>query len=377
MKQTCSRFLEGRYTLGVTFTDKQGMNMRGWLQSVLVAMSLLPVSAWANPFASLSVLPSAETSATGKTLYTLEDGDYVEPLFSPDSHYLAFAREASESPAEPMEIQALDLKNLHVKKLLDAKASREFAARKSFVAGFVWKNPRTLKASISDGDVNGIDLIFDVESGKLIERKPISLADEAPGREGALISEFSAAFPSIPPPVLENALTNGFNVGNRKYVVQKNYWKQDNHVWFLDAGRKEMVKLIDIPDVWIYSLRGAFASGNSLILLVAYGQEAYLVRHAGGKLELLYRFPVKNYQQTGMRVEHSRGDRVLFQISTGASYEKRNNYFFVYDNARLKKIRDTDAIYDLDVDSSGKLVCFSQWKDNKRKLVVKELKEIR
>lgn len=376
MKQTCSRFLEGRYTLGVSFTGIQGMNMRRWLRSVLVAISLVPVSTWANPFASLSVLPSGETSATGKTLYTLEDGDYVEPLFSPDSRYLAFAREASESSAEPMEIRALDLKNFHVKKLLDAKASREFAA-KSFIAGFMWKNSRTLKATISDGDVNGIDLIFDVESGKLIERKPISLADDAPGRESALISEFSAAFPSIPPPVLENALTNGFNVGNGKYVVQKNYWKQDNHVWLLDAGRKEMVKLIEIPDVWIYSLRGAFASGDALILLVAYGQEAYLVRYVGGKLELLYRFPVKNYQQTGMRVEHARGGRVLFQINTGASYEKRNNYFFAYDNARLKKIRDTDAIYDLDVDSSGKLVCFSQWKDNQRKLVVKELKEIR
>ena len=161
MKQSCSRFLEDRYTLGVRFTGNHGIYLRRWLRSVLLAMSLLPVSAWANPFASLPVLPSGETSATGKTLYTLDDGDYVEPLFSPDSHYLAFAREGSESRAEPMEIEALDLKNLHVKKLLDVLASSEFAAYKSFVAGFVWKTPGTLKASISDGDVNGIDLIFD------------------------------------------------------------------------------------------------------------------------------------------------------------------------------------------------------------------------
>ena len=75
-----------------------------------------------------------------------------------------------------------------------------------------------------------------------------------------------------------------------------------------------------------------------------------------------------------MRVEHAQGDRVLFQITTGASYEKRNNLFFVYDNAKLKRIRDADAVYDLDVDGAGKLVCFSQWKDGKRRLALKELK---
>ncbi len=348
------------------------MNMWRWAQS-LVMVSMLQAPAWANPFASLPVLPSSEITATGKTLFTLEDGDYVQPLFSPDSHYLAYAREVSEKSAEFTEIQALELKNFQVKTLLNSRASREFAFNRGFVAGFAWTNVRTLKASISDGDVNGVDLVFDVESGRLVEKKPLSLVDDAAGEAGQA-AEFAAAFPSVPPPVLENALINGFQVGDRKYIVQKNYWKQDNHVWYLDAGRKEMVKLIDIPDTWIYSLRGAFASGNAYILLMAYGQEAYLARYSGGKLELLYRYPVKNYQQTRMRVEHAQGDRVLFQITTGASYEKRNNFFFVYDNAKLKRIKDADAIYDLDVDGAGKLVCFSQWKDGKRRLALKELK---
>jgi hypothetical protein len=344
-----------------------------WIQSVVVAASLLPVSVWANPFTSLPLLPSGETVATGKTLFTLENGDYVQPHFSPDSRYLAFAREVLEGSTELTEILALDLKTLKVKTLLDAKASREFAMYRSYVAGFSWKDATTLKASISDGDVNGVDLIIDAAAGRLVEKKPISLVEP----HGDPSAEFATVFPSIPAPVLDNALANGYRVGNKKYVVQKNYWKQDNHIWLLDAENRQMVKLIELPDAWIYSLRGAFASGNALILFVAYGPEAYLVRHGGGKLELLYRFPVKNYQQVGMHVQPGRGDRTLFQIITGPSYEKRENYFFLYDKAGLKKIKDVTAIYDLDVDSAAKLVCFSQWKNDKRILVVKELKDSR
>ena len=347
--------------------------MRCWIRSVFIVAALSPVSAWANPFASLPLLPSGETTATGKTLFTLENGDYVQPHFSPDSHYLAFAREVMEGSTALTEILALDLKTLKVKTLLDAKASREFAVYQSFVAGFSWKDATTLKASISDGDVNGVDLFLDVAAGRLVEKKPISLVEAS----GDPSPEFVAAFPSIPLPVMDNALTNCFRVGNKKYVVQKNYWKQDNHIWLLDPESRQMIKLIEIPDTWIYSLRGAFISGNALILLVAYGPEAYLVRHSGGKLELLYRFPVKNYQQVGMHEEPAHGDRTLFQIVTGPGYEKRENYFFLYDKTGLKKIKDVTAIYDLDVDGTGKLVCFSQWKNDKRKLVVRELRDFR
>jgi hypothetical protein len=110
---------------------------------------------------------------------------------------------------------------------------------------------------------------------------------------------------------------------------------------------------------------------------VAYDQQAYLVRYRDKRLELLQRFPVKNYQQTGLRVEYARPNRVLFQIITGASYEKRENYFFVYDQAGLRKIRDVTSIDDLDVDATGKLVCFSLWHGEKRMLRLKELKEFR
>jgi hypothetical protein len=225
--------------------------------------------------------------------------------------------------------------------------------------------------------VNGVDLIFDVVTGKLVSRKPFSLADDVPETEEAPSPEMTAAFPTMPPPVLANALANGFRAGEKKYVVQKNYWKQDNHVWLLDAGSRQVTKLVNIPEAWIYSLRGAFASGNAIILLVAYGQEAWLARHAGGRLELLYRFPVKNYQQTALRVEHARGERVLFQVSTGPDYEKRENFLFVYDRSGLRRIRETAPIYDLDVDNEGRLLCLSLWKGNNRRLVVREWKDPR
>lgn len=342
-----------------------------------MAAGLLPMAAIANPFATLPLHPTSEIPASGKILITLEDGDYVQPHFSPDARYLAFAHVVMQGKTELTEIQALDLKTLKVVTLLDARGSREFAVHKSFVAGFSWKDATTLKAGISDGDVNGVDLIFDVVAGRLTGKKPFSPANDAPGKEETLTPELTAAFPSIPSPVLANALANGFRVGDKKYIAQKNYWKQDNHIWYLDAGGRQITKLVDIPDVWIYSLRGAFASGNALVLLVAYGQEAWLVRHIGGKLELLHRFSVKNYQQTALRVEHTQGERVLFQVSTGPDYEKRESFLFVYDKSGLRKIRETAPLYDLDVDNEGRLLCLSQWKGNHRRLVVREWKDSR
>lgn len=351
--------------------------MRHWVRSVFLALSAWPVLLLANPFAALPLIPSGEVPASGKILLTLQDGDYVLPHFSPDARYLAFAHVLLQGATELTEIQTLDLKTLKVTTLLDAQGSREFAIYKSFVANFSWKDATTLKAGISDGDVNGVNLFFDVAAGKLIGKKPFSLTDDAPDGEETPTPELIAALPSIPPPALANALANGFKVGQKKYIVQKNYWKQDNNIWHLDTERKQMSKIIDIPDIWIYSLRGAFASGNAIILLVAYGPDAWLARYSGNKLELLYRFPVKNYQQTGLRVEHVRGDRVLFQVSTGPDYEKRENFLFVYDKAGLKKIKETTPIYDLDVDSEGKLVSLSLWKGKSRWLVVREWKEPR
>lgn len=347
------------------------------VQSMFMALCLWPAIALANPFAALPLRPAGEIPAAGKILVTLQDGDYVLPQFSPESRYLAFAHVVLQGNTELTEIQTLDLKTLKVTTLLDAKASREFAMYKSFVAGFDWKDATTLTAGISDGDVNGVDLIFDAAAGKRIGKKPFSLADRSSGNEDAPAPDLAAAFPAIPPPVLANALANGSKVGNKKYVVQKNYWKQDNHIWLLDAERKQATRLVEIPDTWIYSLRGAFASGADIILLAAYGQEAWLVRHAAGKLELLHRLPVKNYQQTGLLVEHARGDRVLFQISTGPDYEKRENLLFIYDKSGLKKIKETAPVYDLDVDPAGALAALSQWHRNQRRLVVRELKELR
>jgi len=346
--------------------------MRHWVWVVIAA--LLPVPVGANPFVSLPVMPSGEVSVAGKSITVLDDGDYVLPLFSPDSRFLAFSRVIHEGTVELNEILVLDVKTLKVKTLLDSRSSREFAVYKSFVSGFSWTSATTLKASISDGDVNGVDLVFDAAAGSLIEKNPISFADETARRNAASAPGLAAAFPSIPPLVLENALYNGYKIGETKFVVQKNYWQQDNHVWYLDAERKAAVKLVDIPDTWIYSLRGAFALDKDVVLLMAYQREAYLVRYRDGRLALLYRFPVKNYQQTAMRVEYADNNQAAFQIITGPSYETRKNYFFVYGRAGLKKVKDITAFYDLDLSKTGKLLGISAWNGDKRNLVVKELK---
>ena len=90
---------------------------------------------------------------------------------------------------------------------------------------------------------------------------------------------------------------------------------------------KQITKLVECPGrcgYTVFEARLPRATASSCSWLTV--PDAWLARHAGGKLELLYRIPVKNYQQTGLRVEYVRGDRVLFQVSTGPDYREAGKF---------------------------------------------------
>ena len=70
------------------------------------------------------------------------------------------------------------------------------------ITGFFWKNATTLQATVSDGDVNGANLVYDVTSGKLLEKKPLS-ANDASNHEGDRIDAMAEAHEgrrATPPP---------------------------------------------------------------------------------------------------------------------------------------------------------------------------------
>jgi len=351
--------------------------MQRWVCAVFLAASLLPALAQAGPFSTLTHIPARSVSLGGKTLLVLEDGDYVLPRFSPDSQFLAFSRVVLQGAIELTEIHALDLKSLKVKNLLNAKASLEFAIHKSFVSGFSWLNTTRLQAAVSDGDVNGVNLVFDVAVGRLVEKKSFAQSAPVSKPEKVLTPEQLAAFSSIPEPVLQNAIQSGYEITPKQFVVQKNYWKQDSHIWWLDAEHRKLTKLIELPEDWIYSLRGAFAFDSFKILLLAYGPDAWLMRSNGNRLELLHHLRVQNYQQTALRILHRRADRILFQVITGPEYEKRENRMFVYDQTGLQMVKESAPFFDVDVDRDGKHIALSQWHSQRRKLVVRELSGIR
>lgn len=346
-----------------------------WLAAAAAAAILLPVGASEENFSSLPIKPVSGIKLLGKTLLVLQDGDYVFPSFSPDSSKLAYSRLVADKDMVLGEVHVLDLATRKPRVLLDARASSKYAVYGSYVSDFNWQADAKLEADILDGDVDMTRVSFDLSTGSIVGEKHFNMIDDPwQQRSDAATKEMVYAFPTIPIKVLLNAIQNGVKVSEKRYVVQKNYFGHDHHIWYLDAARREPVKLVDVPDKWLYSLRGAFAFEQEIVFLVAYGTDGYLLKYANGQLDLLQRFETDKHQRSALHVKHTTKDKVIFLVSTGHG-GKPDNPTFIYNRSGLRQVADLPQLHDITVDNTGRLAGLILWNENKRSLVIKELNE--
>jgi hypothetical protein len=326
-----------------------------------------------------------KVTVTTKIIATICDGDYVLPQFSPNGRFLAYARVLSAKDKqgknfENTEILLLDTVAQRTKVLLSADKAKNYAVHQSFVIEINWLDNKQLQVIVGDGDIGATFLIFDILSRKVIKTdyregyaSPLPLV----GAKRQAFDRAISLFPKFDRGVLESVIRNsGLVLPDRGIVYQKNCQGQDNHIWFLDFDRKSNRCLLKLPAKSDYAIKGGFAFGGGLLLLLEYaaGSVARMYRYQNGLMAVIdeYHQP----ENPSLTVLHSSAAGVFFMVNLSQTYNKSDNQLYFDDGKKLWLISDCQDLWDADIDRQGQKIAFCYWRDHQRWIKVKELKRL-
>lgn len=337
-----------------------------------LAFSLALSAPASDPLAEMSQAPVDEVALTGKLLAEIE-GDFVHPAFSPDGRRLAYSRVVVKDGTELCEVLVRDLATSELITLLDSESSRRYAMYSSFVTGIRWQDENVVEAGISDGDVGWTLIRFDISETKILS-EDARYADEelfelTPEGE-ALLARAQRAFPSWRPELLENVVLEGLRLGDGIYIGQKQYVDEDYHIWQLDLGRAEAVRILELP-VKRYDLWGGFVWRDWLVLQLRDVDRLHLLlRHEEQWRRVGPLLPVR---RGVLEVKHSSPVRALFIVKLHRRLERGDNPLFILDEDGLRRLTGTGELYDVAVDPAGKKICLVVWQEGQRHLIIRDL----
>lgn len=321
-------------------------------------------------------LPQPKQMITTGTLAEITDGDYVLPRFSPDGRYLAYSQVLVEQDDHGInyEYTAVWLYDTVIKQtvcLLDQEQANEYGA--SFVFEFEWIDNQKVLVKMSDGDVNGIYLTFDVISGKVLKKKYYEEDDAVEPEEKVkqALAKTMAILPGLDRSMMESVLNNSHAsviLPDTGVVYQKN-----DDIWLVDYEKKENRCLAKLPSDCIYEIIGGFSLGDELVFLIHYVKEdaAKVYRIKNGNSEIIADF--SGVDNPGLEVKHTTQNGVFFIAKQKHISKESQNPLYYYDGKKLSIISDCDQLCDVDISADGQKIAFCYWKDKKRVLRVKEL----
>lgn len=336
---------------------------------------LEPGSGREDPLSAIPAIPTGEISISeisDQTVLTIDGGDFVHPAFSPDGKKLAYSRVVVERGSELTEVLVQDLAAKDAVTFLDADASRKYAVYTSFVSGMRWIDEKTLEVQIVDGDVDGTLVTFDVVSGDILSEKAYGMDEEfmESAGEKAFLDKATSAFPALRREVLRSG--THFQATDGSAVLQKRYHGEDEHIWFLDAERKEMFRLLELPEGSVHRLRGGFSFGHSIVFLLSLENNSFIIGYQGGKVSKLAEIRTSNSAR--LEVKHAADEGVVFLVPAHQSYERGNNPLFLFDASGLKRITEIPELYDVEIDPAGQRICLVVWENDQRHLLVMDFK---
>ncbi|MFQ5927494.1 MAG: hypothetical protein ACE5MH_08685, partial [Terriglobia bacterium] len=275
------------------------------------------------------------------------------------------------------EVLVRDMTSMDVVTLLDAEASKEYAAYGSYVSWIAWNDNETLEVVINDGDVGSTAVTFDVATKRIRTKEffegdvgDLTFCEDEPCKEASRVFGWR-------PELMANAIRNGFRVGEKAFIVQKNYYGEDTHIWYLDVGRKEQILVLRLPDNWIYALGYGFHSGGYVVFPVWHGDKAHILVLREGNLARLAGIP--SPRRAWLQVKYKAVEGVVFMVGTSRRWPwdakvKADNPLFVLADAGFKKVTDLPTLHDVEIAPTGQWICFSVWEGDERHLIVRELR---
>ena len=318
---------------------------------------------------ALQYVPVKTVPLAGKTIRRLSDGDTLHPAFSPDGRYLAFTRVIVKDKTELTEAGYLDLKTGKTIILLDAKTSAQYAVYASFIYRIKWLDKTHIEFWVSDGDVDTAVLTYDITRNQQIAKRYVGAEADMPSQEHeAVAKQYAAAFLEIKP-YLPGMLQQGTHLPPDKWVFQKNYARQDNHVWLIDRKSNTHRVLLELPEEGHSTFRSAIARGDAFLLVVAYQDIVSLVLVNKKGARIIDRLATKNYQQVYARRFGAKTD-VYFVVHTGHVRTRSPAHFYRWNKRGIQKLETDPDFIEADVSKDGKKMAIVSWQGDKRVVCV-------
>lgn len=314
----------------------------------------------------------------GKNILRIENGDCVNPKFSPDGKHLAYSKVSIYENKEIAEIEVVNLESKETINLLDTIKSNEFAVYKTYVLDIRWIDNHTLYVDLSDGDVDSQTLIFDIVDNKFVQSN-IDNQELNRKYDKQILNKFKDVF-NINEDVASTVLKRYIEIPNYGCIGQKQYANEDHNVWFYDFQKREKRVLIELTEDNLYSFHGGIKKENEVLLFISDNRSMNNKLQIGcfllydlsqNKIFDLISFDVQQ-QSPKIDIKYNSSDIIIFQIKAFRPHTKGNNPLFSFGN-QLIQHNDYPELYDLDISKNCDRIALTYWNDNVRNITVHEL----
>lgn len=306
----------------------------------------------------------------------LDGGDYVEPAFSPDGRWLAFGEITQRDSMPIAQVLVYDFTSSKLDTVLTADSAVRYATYAAIVSETQWDGPQDLRVEIADGDVDWSELTYRMPDATLV-RQEYHSADEGDSSPGSVPAErqltlerASMAFPDLPRDVLANALRqHSVDVNGHGVIFQKNYSGYDSHIWYADFGRREMLKLVELPERSILSLGGGVTVGDHVVFVATWDSIAHVLSYRRGQVSEMARRPMHAWR-AGVESKPVGGGATALLVSVGGKHSP----LFLVTPDTVQERQDLTDLYDVAFDTVGGRMALVQWGKRGRRLTVRSMR---
>ena len=352
---------------------------RKMIRYAILYTCLIFIASAANDSKLLSqTLTNQETVIPGEIIAEITDGDFVHPKLSPDGAYIACSRVIIEKAAgeqhENTEILIFDLRRKTKHTLLNANQARKYAVYASFVYNIEWLGNGKLRAYISDGDVDSIEITFDTIRKVITKVRHL----DPEWNEGAeskrllpIQKKLAAVFASVPEDVFNSALTNSpLIIGEDRVVAQYRYSKYDDSIRLFDLTNRKETILLEAPNSPVNTFLGGFVSGENLVFGLGSETKTDVYLYRNNRTKLLVSRPFEENYTASLESKLTSPDKFMFMIQSKSDDKQFSSTLWLYENDVLTRVSNYKNLYDFDTNDTSKLAAFCYWQNGKRHLSV-------
>lgn len=167
---------------------------------------------------------------------------YSRISFSPDGKQLAFIRDTQTDNVWASELLIQNLSDKNTRLAISKKTTKQYAAYSALAYSLAWEGGN-IKVKISDGDVDGVEIIYDSIRNKIIKKTPQTFDNDfSEITQNKLSKSITKCFPKWDKDIVqsaENMKQISWLIHGKTAYFQARHVNADNNLWFLNFNTCE------------------------------------------------------------------------------------------------------------------------------------------